>query len=73
MTEEDEEFNRIEMEQRLREKALQALHDENVRLGLYEVYKERKSEILPTPSHPSNHAPHPTERYIPKTIWQPKE
>ena len=38
MTPEDEEFARIAMEQQLREKALQALHDENVRLGLYDVY-----------------------------------
>jgi len=39
-TYEDDEFARIEMEQRIREKALQALHDENERLGLYEgVYK----------------------------------
>ena len=38
-TEEDDEFARIEMEQSIREKALQALHDENERLGLYdEVY-----------------------------------
>lgn len=36
MTPEDEEFARIEMEQRLREKALQQLHDENERLGLYD-------------------------------------
>jgi hypothetical protein len=36
MTEEDEEFARIEMEQSLRERALQQLHDENERLGLYE-------------------------------------
>ena len=34
MTEEDDEFARIEMEQRLR--ALQMLHDENERLGLYD-------------------------------------
>ena len=38
-TEEDDEFARIEMEQSIREKALQALHAENERLGLYdEVY-----------------------------------
>ena len=38
-TYEDDEFARIEMEQSIREKALQALHDENERLGLYdEVY-----------------------------------
>ena len=49
MTTEDDEFNRIEMEfkvrqeyvraaieRSLREKALQALHDENERLGLYD-------------------------------------
>ena len=35
-TYEDDEFSRIEMEQRIREKALQALHDENERLRLYE-------------------------------------
>lgn len=36
MTPEDEEFARIAMEQGLRERALQQLHDENERLGLYE-------------------------------------
>ena len=40
MTDEDWEFNRIEMESKARkmavEYALQKLHDENVRLGLYE-------------------------------------
>ena len=49
MNTEDDEFNRIEMESKvrqeyvrsaiersLREKALQALHDENERLGLYD-------------------------------------
>ena len=36
MTPEDEEFARIEMERRLRERALQQLHDENERLGLYD-------------------------------------
>ena len=36
MNTEDDEFRRIEMEQALRQKALQALHDENERLGLYE-------------------------------------
>ena len=36
MTPEDEEFARIAMEQQLRERALQALHDENERLGLYD-------------------------------------
>jgi hypothetical protein len=35
-TYEDDEFERIEREQGLREKALQKLHDENVRLGLYD-------------------------------------
>ena len=36
MNTEEDEFRRIEMEQALREKALQALHDENERLGLYD-------------------------------------
>ena len=36
MNTEDDEFRRIEMEQALRQKALQALHDENARLGLYD-------------------------------------
>ena len=36
MNTEDDEFRRIEMEQALRQKALQALHDENERLGLYD-------------------------------------
>ena len=36
MNTEDDEFRRIEMEQALRQKALQALHDENERLKLYE-------------------------------------
>jgi hypothetical protein len=39
-TYEDDEFNRIEMESKVRkmavQNALQKLHDENVRLGLYE-------------------------------------
>lgn len=36
MTPEDEEFNRIELESRIRKEAvLQALHNENERLGLY--------------------------------------
>ena len=35
-TYEDDEFARIKMEQRIRQNALQALHDENERLGLYE-------------------------------------
>ena len=34
MNTEDDEFNRIEMEQRVR--AMKALHDENERLGLYD-------------------------------------
>lgn len=36
MNTEDDEFRRIEMEQRIRQNALQQLHDENERLGLYE-------------------------------------
>jgi len=57
MTAEDEEFNRIEMESNARKMAvkyaLQKLHDENERLGLYDdVYKEIKDEILPSPSNP---------------------
>ena len=35
-TYEDDEFARIKMEQRIRQNALQALHNENERLGLYE-------------------------------------
>jgi hypothetical protein len=53
MTPEDEEFARIAMEQRLRERALQALHDENERLGLYDdvygipfVAKDQLQELL---------------------------
>jgi hypothetical protein len=53
MTPEDEEFARIEMEQRLRERALQQLHDENERLGLYDeaygipfVEKDKLQKIL---------------------------
>jgi hypothetical protein len=44
MTPEDEEFNRIEMESRIRKEAvLQALHNENERLGLYkDVYKKHE-------------------------------
>jgi hypothetical protein len=34
MNTEDDEFNRIEMEQRVR--SIKALHDENERLGLYD-------------------------------------
>lgn len=38
-TYEDDEFNRIEMESKVRKMAVQKLHDENVRLGLYkDVY-----------------------------------
>lgn len=53
MTPEDEEFARITMEQSLRERALQALHDENERLGLYDdvygipfVAKDQLQELL---------------------------
>jgi len=53
MTPEDEEFARIELEQRLREKALQQLHDENERLGLYDeaygipfVEKDKLQKLL---------------------------
>ena len=68
MNTEDDEFNRIEMEskvrqeyvrsaieQALREKALQALHDENERLGLYDeaygipfVEKDQLKKLLNT-------------------------
>ena len=68
MTTEDDEFNRIEMESKvrqeyvraaiersLREKALQALHDENERLGLYDeaygipfVEKDQLKKLLNT-------------------------
>lgn len=49
MTDEDWEFNRIETESKARkmavEYALQKLHDENVRLGLYDgVYDKKESE-----------------------------
>lgn len=49
MNTEDDEFNRIEMEFKVRkmavQNALQKLHDENVRLGLYEgVYDKKESE-----------------------------
>ena len=54
-TYEDDEFARIEMEQALREKALQALHDENERLGLYDeaygipfVEKDQLKKLLNT-------------------------
>jgi hypothetical protein len=45
MTAEDEEFNRIERESRIRKEAvLQALHNENERLGLYrDAYAEHPS------------------------------
>ena len=46
MTQEDEEFNRIEMESRLRKEAvLQALHNENERLGLYKGVYESEEEM----------------------------
>ena len=55
MNTEDDEFRRIEMEQALREKALQALHDENERLGLYDeaygipfVEKDQLKKLLNT-------------------------
>lgn len=43
MNSEDEEFSRLEMESKVRrEYALQALHDENERLGLYkDAYEEK--------------------------------
>lgn len=54
-TYEDDEFARIEMEQSIREKALQALHDENERLGLYDeaygipfVEKDQLKKLLNT-------------------------
>lgn len=54
-TYEDDEFARIEMEQSIREKALQALHDENERLGLYDeaygipfVDKDQLKKLLNT-------------------------
>ena len=48
-TYEDDEFSRLEMESKVRkmavQNALQKLHDENVRLGLYEgVYDKKESE-----------------------------
>lgn len=45
MDAEDEEFNRVERESRIRKEAvLQALHNENERLGLYkDAYKEQPS------------------------------
>jgi hypothetical protein len=50
MTPEDEEFNRIEMESRIRKEAvLQALHNENERLGLYkDVYGDFDAEYAKT-------------------------
>ena len=55
MNTEDDEFRRIEMEQTLRQKALQALHDENERLGLYDeaygipfVEKDQLKKLLNT-------------------------
>ena len=54
-TYEDDEFARIEMEQSIREKALQALHDENEWLGLYDeaygipfVDKDQLKKLLNT-------------------------
>ena len=48
MTPEDEEFNRIERESKQRKEAvLQALHDENERLGLYrDVYRKMEEETM---------------------------
>lgn len=45
MDAEDEEFNRVERESRIRKEAvLQALHNENERLGLYkDAYEEQPS------------------------------
>jgi len=45
MDAEDEEFNRVEMESRIRKEAvLQSLHNENERLGLYkDAYGEQPS------------------------------
>lgn len=48
-TYEDDEFSRLEMESKVRkmavQNALQKLHDENVRLGLYDgVYDKKESE-----------------------------
>jgi hypothetical protein len=49
MNTEDDEFSRLEMESKVRkmavQNALQKLHDENVRLGLYDgVYDKKESE-----------------------------
>ena len=48
MTAEDEEFNRIERESKQRKEAvLQALHDENERLGLYkDAYGTTKEQLM---------------------------
>jgi hypothetical protein len=48
MTPEDEEFNRIERESKQRKEAvLQALHDENERLGLYrDVHRKMEEETM---------------------------
>jgi hypothetical protein len=48
MTPEDEEFNRIERESKQRKEAvLQALHDENERLGLYkDAYGTTKEQLM---------------------------
>ena len=48
MTPEDEEFNRIERESKQRKEAvLQALHDENERLGLYkDAYGRTKEQLM---------------------------
>jgi len=47
-TAEDEEFNRIERESKQRKEAvLQALHDENERLGLYkDAYGTTKEQLM---------------------------
>jgi len=54
-TYEDDEFARIEMEQSIRKKALQKLHEENERLGLYDeaygipfVEKDQLKKLLNT-------------------------
>jgi hypothetical protein len=51
-TAEDEEFNRIERESKQRKEAvLQALHDENARLGLYKDAYGEKSVAMPDYLH----------------------
>jgi len=51
-TAEDEEFNRIERESKQRKEAvLQALHDENERLGLYKDAYGEKSVAMPDYLH----------------------